>query len=96
MSEKQLYLICYDISLNKQRTKVAELLELYGARLNKSVFECFLTKNQAKQVNETIKKAINPKTDTVIFYFVCQNCYAKSWMLGRYTKGSISNTQIIE
>lgn len=32
------YLICYDIVLDKRRNKVAQMLEGYGLRVQKSVF----------------------------------------------------------
>jgi len=38
-----LVLVTYDISDNKRRTKLATFLEGYGRRVQKSVFECFLT-----------------------------------------------------
>jgi CRISPR-associated protein Cas2 len=38
-----LVLVTYDISDNKRRTKLATFLEGYGRRVQKSVFECWLT-----------------------------------------------------
>ena len=39
------YLICYDV-VNDRRNRVSRLLEGYGLRVQKSVFECVLTPDQ--------------------------------------------------
>lgn len=41
-----LYLISYDIAVDKRRTKIAKLLEGFGQRVQYSVFECDLTTKQ--------------------------------------------------
>lgn len=43
MSESARYLIAYDISDNRERYRVDKLLQGYGFRRQKSVFECRLT-----------------------------------------------------
>lgn len=45
-----MYLISYDISENKLRTKVAKKLEDYGRRVQYSVFECRLDKKRFKRL----------------------------------------------
>ena len=37
-----LVLVTYDIPDNKRRQKLADFLERYGRRVQKSVFECFI------------------------------------------------------
>jgi CRISPR-associated endonuclease Cas2 len=41
------YLVCYDVVLDRRRNKVAHILEGYGLRVQKSVFECVLTPDQS-------------------------------------------------
>ena len=36
------YLVCYDIVSDYRRNKVSQLLEGYGIRVQRSVFECLL------------------------------------------------------
>jgi CRISPR-associated protein Cas2 len=38
------YVVTYDISNDKRRTKLATLLDKYGIRVNYSVYECEPTK----------------------------------------------------
>jgi CRISPR-associated protein Cas2 len=70
----QLYIFCYDISSHKNRTKVAQLLEEYGQRVNKSVFECMLTSRQKKTLLTQIQPWVNPKTDNILLYPLCKAC----------------------
>jgi CRISPR-associated protein Cas2 len=69
--------IAYDIQEDRKRTKIAKLLEKYGYRINYSVFECMLTEKQYGTLQEQIRSKINPKEDTVIYYPICMDCFAK-------------------
>lgn len=40
------YVICYDIPDDKRRKKISDLLEVYGSRVQYSVFECVLNSKQ--------------------------------------------------
>lgn len=45
MSHDNLYLISYDIEDDRERNRVSKLLTGYGFRVQKSVFECRLSKS---------------------------------------------------
>lgn len=62
------YLVCYDIVLDRRRTKVSHILEGYGMRVQKSVFECVLTPEQHQMLQRKINKYIEPEEDQVRFY----------------------------
>jgi CRISPR-associated protein Cas2 len=78
------YVICYDISNDKRRTKLSDLFGKYGARVNYSVFEVEL--NQTKLDNLLyeieLQKLINKKYDSLRFYHICENCVPKSFDVG--------------
>jgi len=77
------YLIVYDIVRNKTRKIVSDILEGYGDRVNKSVFECTFKNRQTKeQVIARIKKEIDPKRDSVRIYALCKNCVHNSHAIG--------------
>ena len=78
MVAKQFYIIAYDISGNKRRRKVAKILEMYGVRMNKSVFECFVLPDIFKKLEESISNIIDCKKDSVLYYPVCKSCIEKS------------------
>lgn len=51
-----LYLIVYDISDNKERNKVDDVLHNFGFRVQKSVYECRLTRAGKKQLFGQLEK----------------------------------------
>ena len=75
------YLVTYDIANDKRRTKLADILSEYGARVNYSVFEIELneTKKERLLTEITLKKLINKKYDSLRFYHLCENCVPKSF-----------------
>jgi len=74
---KQFYVIAYDIGNNKRRTKLVQLLENYGLRVNYSVFECMLTTKQLHLLQDEVNKLIHPQKDNVLFYRLCLKCFSK-------------------
>lgn len=95
MVRKKFTIICYDITLDKKRNKVAAILEQYGTRRNKSVFECMVTESQLKKIRAELNKWIEPQTDTVLIYRVCLNCYIQSETLGKQTPPIATNTVLM-
>ena len=73
------YLITYDISNDKRRTKLSELLDKYGIRVNYSVYECELNQTKLDKLlfEIELKKLINKKYDSFRFYHICKNCMPK-------------------
>ena len=69
--------VAYDIKEDRKRARVSKILEKYGIRVNFSVFECMFTDIQLLQVQEKIKKILDKRSDTVIYYPICVNCYTK-------------------
>jgi CRISPR-associated protein Cas2 len=76
------YHICYDISNNKKRRKVAELLSDYGVRVQYSVFRGELKKKDVKSLLTKCEKMIDVKTDSVMFIPLCANCESKTDFIG--------------
>ncbi len=62
------YLICYDIVLTRRRNRVAHLLEGYGMRVQKSVFECLLNEPQLAMLQQKLSRYIKAEEDQVRFY----------------------------
>lgn len=64
------YLICYDIISDRRRDRVSRLLEGYGLRIQKSVFECVLTTDQYELLQQRLqtKRYLNPQEDQIRFY----------------------------
>lgn len=76
-AKKILVVVAYDISDNKRRAKVVNILERYGTRINFSVFECVLTDRQYAKMRNAVDENIVLKEDKIVYYPICMNCYAK-------------------
>lgn len=78
------YVITYDISNDKRRTKLSDLLGAYGVRVNYSVFEVEINQTKLDKLLYEIelKKLINKKYDSLRFYHLCENCVTKSFDVG--------------
>ena len=86
------YIIAYDIENDRTRNKIAKILEGYGIRVQKSVFECKLTKRELSTLEKKFNELINTKTDSVLIQFLCEKCYAKRHFIGtRYDEKIINS-----
>lgn len=66
MTQRQLYVAAYDISCNRRLRKALYVLRGYASGGQKSVFECFLTASEKRQLLEDIALVINPLEDRFI------------------------------
>ena len=73
-SDNKIYIITYDFTNNKKRNKICKLLEDYGVRLQKSVFQCKLSERQIyvlkSKLKMTLKKFVNESSyhDSLIIF----------------------------
>jgi len=68
--------ICYDIPDDKRRNKVGKLLEGYGNRVQKSVFECDLKPEFISLLKQRLAR-ITKHEDTLRYYSLCAQCLTK-------------------
>ncbi len=89
------YLICYDIVLDRRRNRVAHLLEGYGMRVQKSVFECVLTPDQRNLLERQLNRYIKPDEDQVRFYPLSPRYRQKVLVLGLQPQREIDDVAFI-
>lgn len=77
------YVICYDVVDNRRRAKVADCLEGWGTRVQKSVFEALLEKPHLTALVGQLGRLIDPTTDCVNIYPVCAACDGRRVDLGQ-------------
>jgi CRISPR-associated protein Cas2 len=75
--DKQFLLIVYDISNDKRRTKLHNVLLDFGTPVQYSVFECHADGKALARLKKAVKKVIRPKKDNVRYYFLCATCEQK-------------------
>ena len=81
-SQTTCYVIAYDISENRRRTKVHEILLGFGKWTQFSLFECFLSKREVLLLQSKLDKHLIAKEDSVRFYPLCANCLEKVKTIG--------------
>jgi len=69
--------ICYDIVDDKIRRSVVNILSGYGYRVQKSVFEAIISKNDFFELKTRLDKVIKKKEDSVRYYILCKDCNEK-------------------
>lgn len=74
--------VCYDIADPKRLNSIAKICETYGLRLQKSCFQIHMDINRVKEILEKIKKVIKPKYDSILCYYICEDCYNKIETIG--------------
>lgn len=78
------YLVTYDITDDQRRTKVAKILEDFGDRVQYSVFEMEIERSeQLDEMQGRLNRVIDPASDSVRIYFLCQGCRTKIEILGQ-------------
>lgn len=76
-------IVSYDISDDKRRNRISKVLKNYGDRVQFSVFECDLTREQLLRMQHALKKIIKEQEDdSVRFYFLCDGCKGKIERIG--------------
>lgn len=75
-TRKLLCVVGYDISCDKLRKKVDKVLSQYGSRVNRSLFECMMTKSQYHSTIKVLEQMIKLPSDSVVIYRICVDCYA--------------------
>lgn len=68
------YIVCYDITETKRRTRLRKNLLRFGNAAQYSVFECDLAPRQAQRMKKTIAAIIDKNEDNVRIYPMCEQC----------------------
>ena len=80
----QSLVVVYDIVDNKTRRIVGDILEGFGKRVNRSVFEIQVKNAKIRTKLELALQAeLNTKVDSLRIYTVCSNCMQSSTVLGK-------------
>ncbi len=83
MKQGGFFAICYDISDDRRRGRVAKILEDYGDRVQYSVFEVILdTEARLAKLKRRLQKVIDPEVDSVRIYALCEGCRKKVEVMG--------------
>jgi CRISPR-associated protein Cas2 len=74
--------IAYDIVSDWRRNKLVKVLKDYGKRINYSVFECEMKKEEFSELKRRVEKIINKRKDSVLYYTLCRSCIERTEYVG--------------
>jgi CRISPR-associated protein Cas2 len=63
---RSVYLVAYDVSDDKRRTKIFKKLKGYGQALQYSLFRCALTANERLRLRSEMWELIDHSTDRIL------------------------------
>jgi len=82
MSERQLYVVAYDIPSDRRRTKVHKILSGFGEWTQYSLFELFLNEKERILLISKLQPVLDPQEDSVRFYPLCAACVKRVETVG--------------
>ena len=68
--------VCYDISDDRRRTRVSNILKGFGNRVQRSVFECDLRPKDFPKLKQRLSKVLKDD-DGLRYYILCSECVSK-------------------
>jgi len=75
------YVIAYDISDDHRRNRVFKFLKNWGRRVQESVFECDLSKEELTEVTARLKEWMNASEDRCHIYRLCADCISHRFII---------------
>lgn len=78
----RMWMVAYDISNDRIRQEVREILYDYGTRVQYSMFECTLVDQEKTAVQEELAALIE-KSDSIRWYPLCSWCKGKMVIQGK-------------
>lgn len=70
---KSAYLVCYDIADELRLNRIFRFMKGRGFHLQYSVFYCYLSETELKELKAEIQKMIHPKYDDVRIYQITKD-----------------------
>ena len=85
-----IYIVCYDIRFEethdsraqKRLREVSRVLQDFGLRRQRSVFECILDAERLELLKKRIVRVIDRKSDSIRIYPLCEKCLKKTIVQG--------------
>lgn len=77
-----LVLVVYDVVDSKRRAKLATFLEGHGRRVQKSVFECFMSLSEMQKLQVQMMQRVSLPEDNVRLYWISADAMPRTLTLG--------------
>lgn len=77
--------VAYDISDDRRRARVAATIQVWGDRIQRSVFVARLDGDQLVELNDQLTRIIDPDVDSVYVFRQCAACWEEANTIGQAT-----------
>lgn len=75
--------VSYDITNDRRRNRIFDILKSYGQHVQYSVFECELSRVALVQLRNRLDLELKPSEgDSIRYYFLCEACSKKVERIG--------------
>lgn len=80
---RRFFLVGYDIASDRNRAKVAKIMEGFGYRVQYSLFECRLDGRAFNRMLRAVAPHVTAGDgDSIRIYRLCENCLQETRLLG--------------
>lgn len=76
-------LVCYDVSRDSSRARVAAYLQQWGERIQRSVFVCAIGPEHMDELQHRLTDMVDPHTDAVHILPACGTCWSRLVAIGQ-------------
>nr|WP_283251576.1 CRISPR-associated endonuclease Cas2 [Aeromicrobium duanguangcaii] len=75
--------LTYDIRHDGRRARVAAAVQVWGVRIQKSVYICVIAPADLEQLKTRVDEIIDPTTDSIYVVAQCKQCWDVLALLGQ-------------
>lgn len=93
--ENKHWLILYDIREEQRLVKVAKIMESYGHRVQKSVFEANAPESVIMTLKKKVELIMDVEEDFVLFFEVCERDWQKRQFFGKNLEKEEKNESFV-
>ena len=90
-----LYVVAYDIADDDRRQRVARYLEGWGRRVEKSVFECDVSRGQVREIAAHLRSLLVLREDRCHIYRLCAECTRHRVVIGEDLEPSWAGVVVV-
>lgn len=76
------YVICYDVTDDKRRRRIVEVLKDHGHRVQYSVFECTIDEKTLLKLRYRLQR-LRGAGDSIMIYPLCAKCMGNVIVIGQ-------------
>lgn len=76
-------IVAYDIADPVRLTRIAKIMEDYGTRVQKSIFEVTVSPGVFQEMKSRVEAVIVPEEDGVKYFPVCEKCAGTVEIIGQ-------------